>query len=40
MARSCESPTPLIDPVWYLAVNPDVAAAGIPAVDHYLVFGE
>ena len=35
-----ESPTPLIDPVWYLAVNPDVAAAGIPAVDHYLIFGE
>lgn len=35
-----ESPTPLFDSSWYLAVNPDVAASGIPALAHYLVFGD
>lgn len=29
----------LFDPAWYLTQNPDVAAAGMDPVEHYLLFG-
>jgi hypothetical protein len=29
----------LVDPAWYLAANPDVAAAGVDAVGHYVRWG-
>lgn len=35
-----ESPTPLFDRDWYVAVNPDVVQAGVPALAHYLGFGD
>ncbi len=35
-----ESPTPLFDADWYLAVHPDVAANNYPALTHYLTFGD
>ena len=33
------SSTGLFDPAYYLTQNPDVGAAGIPPMDHYLIFG-
>jgi glycosyltransferase involved in cell wall biosynthesis len=34
------SPVPLFDPAWYLAANPDVAAAGADPFEHFIRFGE
>ena len=33
------SPLPEFDPAWYLARNPDVAAAGLDPFEHYLLYG-
>ena len=35
-----ESPTPLFDRDWYLAVNPDIREVGMPALAHYLAHGD
>lgn len=35
-----ESPTPLFDPGWYLAVHTDIAASGFPPLLHYLLHGD
>lgn len=38
-AGTTEATGDLVDREWYLATNPDVAAAGIDPVDHYMQFG-